>query len=680
MRESLSSYGVFVRPGVSDNQIRTLRDQNFEAYPELDHYLQSRPAGTYSVKASPIDEWLRDLDTICTTRVVIDYESDDSSSVADRLHDFRLALELFAAAGVALPPEINLSLPKYGRRVMVDENLEILTEGRGDINDAQADPPNHIFIYPYTPHPLDHAVASRFDRPRVGVIVHELCHVAHAYHASEYFDLSDTSLLGPAQAVLHEKVSEYATVSPRESVAETMAAVINGEDFDSEVMRIYDAFGGPPIDRLNQAFLDIPAPPAPYARGESSRSTAQAITDPADPRIGMFPRGGHTSEARSVSERVMAAALTLVNKLSWRGSSVPDANTGWNPALVTAWGVPNHFTQWLAGEAEPDDESTMTCIDVVFYAAYLAGVVDKRWLQRVYAAATAAAQDTPDGLTLTKDGYGHRIEAGGLRWAQALTKPLNFDRRRRYVIDPTTNVGGPDIPAGSVVFFNGPIGHVALSLGTRNQGRQELVSLWAFPMRFPLGRIRATTQGWMQRTSVEELVATAGLTNARIEYATPVWPTDPAATGGVASGSSARSITDPAGTGVGDRPDRGAMLGQARPAAVTSPAERAAWVKERTAPRPTTHTGIKFAELQTKVTAAAAEAHRWLDSQPQPAPARPLEEVCLAQLRALAGQLFPLGIASSQTVDDTALPSDAHTRRLLERPADWTAVPDWETL
>jgi hypothetical protein len=116
------------------------------------------------------------------------------------------------------------------------------------------------------------------------------------------------------------------------------------------------------------------------------------------------------------------------------------------------------------------------------------------------------------------------------------------------------------------------------------------------------------------------------------------------------------------------------------------PADPAAWARERIKPR--LQEGgtrpISPSDLEAMLAVAATESDEWLEAEARRYPWGSLEgllERCLAQLRALADQLFDhTGIASTTTVDDTVVATEPSTRRLLERPDDWTPIPDWQTL
>lgn len=433
---------------------------------------------------------------------------------------------------------------------------------------------------------------------------------------------------------------------------------------------------------------------------EGSGSVARSIIDPADPQVGMLQHTVGHIPVGSASERVVAAARQLIGGLRWRGGTGADASSGWRVDEATGDGFPNDMALWLHGKGpEPDERSTMNCWDAILFSAYRAGVIDRAWIDHLYTrAARVTAENARQYFDPSTNDYDIPFEPDRYKIGEESTQTVFYDAvmegmvsgpLQRYTVDPRTGAH-PVIPLGHIVFFNGAGGHVALSLGTRDgQGRQEVMSHWNSPRRL----LDEAGAGFMQVTSVEEL--TAALGKSVIEFAAPAWAQHAVQRSGVSAsavfGSVAGSVIDPAAPHIGRRLPAGTLASespttQVRALTPMTPAHRAAWVKERTRPRPDViaATGLTVAGLEAKVAAAAAEADdqlaRTTSRFPWGALSHGLQEVCLAQMRALVKELFPLGLGSQAPLDDTVLPTDPIIRRWLERPQDWTWVTDWQAL
>ncbi|MCF6476294.1 hypothetical protein FAF44_49340 [Nonomuraea sp. MG754425] len=217
----------------------------------------------------------------------------------------------------------------------------------------------------------------------------------------------------------------------------------------------------------------------------------------------------------SQNRKVIAAGEELVGSLQWRGPSGPDENAGWGLRRETAWGYAHDFFRWLLGEGpEPTAWSTMNCWEALMFTAYRAGVVDKRWLDQVYQHASLDAR--------IADLTGNRAYAFDV-FARWVTYSLAPGLRLPYVIDPATGIGVTDIPRGFVIFVD-DIAHAMLSLGTRDtHGRQEVLSHWVYPERANMHLPEGFQWGFMQRTTVEELLATDVFKQGRVEFGKPIW-------------------------------------------------------------------------------------------------------------------------------------------------------------
>jgi hypothetical protein len=247
----------------------------------------------------------------------------------------------------------------------------------------------------------------------------------------------------------------------------------------------------------------------------TSASTVNALVDPA-------PTSRYRGQGSVVSPSALAVveqARNLVRRLRWRGGSEPDRHAGWALSEVTTWGHQNDFARWINRHGDtPNEHSTMGCTEAILFAAYRAGVVTRQWLTQLYEHAANTARNA------FVDTWAERDTA----WLTALIRGMYRGDLSQYHLDwYQSGIGGPDIPAGNLIFFDG-YGHVALSLGARDaQGRQQVLSHLAAPRRFPQGPLdTSTTYGWMQVTSVEELVADAGY--SLVEFAAPAWDQDTA--------------------------------------------------------------------------------------------------------------------------------------------------------
>jgi len=231
----------------------------------------------------------------------------------------------------------------------------------------------------------------------------------------------------------------------------------------------------------------------------------------------------------SRSQRVARAAYEMVGRLLWRGGSGPDGNAGWREPATTSHGYRNDFLHWLQDGTgtvpEPSPvTAVMNCWQVVFFSAYRAGLVTKAQLQDIHQQASSAAAAASDAkgheLNSTRAfsdirDFGRQMaRAGQGAYYATLEQSLYRGNLSQYQFASPTGANPTDIPVGNVVIFDSLYHHVALSLGVRDaQGRQLVMSLWNFPQyAFDPADIDPNSDGpqdaygWMQLTSVEELV------------------------------------------------------------------------------------------------------------------------------------------------------------------------------
>ena len=348
------------------------------------------------------------------------------------------------------------------------------------------------------------------------------------------------NLLAEAGPVLSEPMSaladalyDFEQVVDRQAAEDAAHEAVEGDPYDVALERLAGALaivtGQVPEDGEAAGVYDAPQPealvPAPVPVPASGRAAAA----------------------------VAEAALDLVGALRWRGASSPDPASDWLVGEVTRWGHLNHFARWIRGTGpEPNEWSTMNCWEMVLFAAYRAGAVDKAWLDRIHAEASNAAvtalaehansgsQNVLGGVPVARDAYGQLASVGEVAYDATLLRGMYQGELSEY---PVGAEHRPVIPAGDLIFFNGS-NHVGLSLGGRDdEGRQLMLSLWAFPAHRPAGPYNTTyTYGVLQMTSVEELIEAAGMYADKIEFATPAWAT-PAAT--PAAGIGDAGVQDP---------------------------------------------------------------------------------------------------------------------------------------
>jgi hypothetical protein len=230
--------------------------------------------------------------------------------------------------------------------------------------------------------------------------------------------------------------------------------------------------------------------------------------------------------------RVVNTARQFVGHLRWGGSSGPSPRDGWQISETTGRGDTNDFARWVLGSGPPGPNATMASHELILFAAHQAGVIDLTWLRRVYGQASGRAQtayagflNAHPGAGLQRaprfdDGHGNHLTAPELAFQNTLIDYLAPAPRQHYRINPRTGIGGPDIPTGHVILFDGINGHAALSLGTRDRyGHQEILSLWNRPQAIPRAPGERHSAGFLQKTTIEELAHRF----RTIEHAAPPW-------------------------------------------------------------------------------------------------------------------------------------------------------------
>ncbi|MDN3351901.1 hypothetical protein [Actinomadura sp. DC4] len=293
--------------------------------------------------------------------------------------------------------------------------------------------------------------------------------------------------------------------------------------------------------------LWIPTRPVQPGAGPWTPGAGHGLAGAAEPSFATpepSVRGGEHVQRRLMT---VSAARDLVGRLRWRGATGPEPKAGWRSSEVTNERHPNDMARWLAHEDAPEPAETgiMNCWDAILFSAYRARLVDKRWLQQIYDYASNVAinatryhrrydrGDDSYEYPMVKDRFGRKWYRPMAEYYGALMATLYGGPLQRYAVDPESGVGGPDIPAGHIVFFDWPE-HVAISAGTRDaQGRQIIFGSWIHPKSLPdpENPVWKKPFGFMQETTVEELIQAAGMKNATIEFAAPSWAAPPDADG-----------------------------------------------------------------------------------------------------------------------------------------------------
>lgn len=212
---------------------------------------------------------------------------------------------------------------------------------------------------------------------------------------------------------------------------------------------------------------------------------------------------------RIKTSRMLQTTATWVGDLEWRGGSGPDAGANYQIGLDTGGGFNrhNHFAHWLRnGGPEPDQNSTMNCWEAVMFMAYRSGLIAKQWLVDLHTQAAQAGQD----------------QASVQAYYNVLKGKLGVNSANAWTYSPVPP-GNPNIPAGHLIFMNG-LSHVLMSKGTRDGNeRQEVYSMWIYPQMLPVGPLNAMTHGWMQDTTLEQIMITSGGIGNAVTFANPPW-------------------------------------------------------------------------------------------------------------------------------------------------------------
>ncbi|WTD52759.1 hypothetical protein OHA77_29455 [Streptosporangium sp. NBC_01639] len=269
---------------------------------------------------------------------------------------------------------------------------------------------------------------------------------------------------------------------------------------ETAITRVWGADGAVPEQVVRQ-LADLRQTPE---RLEEVAHRIDAQAHAADPhRVAALIDAQHAAWfADSRGRAVVEAGKRLIDNLRWTPSGLDRRD--WQIRMDRSDYPRNDFAAWLRGVGpEPGLTATMSCWEAAMFSAYLAGGIDKAWLEYIHAEAATASR------------------TGSGNYYETLMGHLVPGPREPYVIDPITGVGGPDIPAGYVIFINGAV-HVVTSAGTRDtQGRQEILNHSDGPQTGPV------PDGMRPQTTLEEWVAMANkegrYTKLVIEFGMPPW-------------------------------------------------------------------------------------------------------------------------------------------------------------
>jgi len=256
LQEQLRNVGDVTAPGVPPDRVRELMDQypnpatGQTQFPELESYLDSGASGSNQI--NPADERVEQRDVGGT---VVTIHSDRTDSLRDRRIDLLVqAIRTVQAAGYQVPP-LTAHLPKYGRKLVVDQDQITPAAGAQSLYRAEYIAPDAVVTSPEgIGNPLDgqRYLSTQLGPDGVGTMVHEIGHFLHHHQNSDLFhDLLFTEFAAPAgpgaaaPGATAVSVSGYAGSNPREFVAEVFLGLVYGRTFSNEVMEMYDGLGGP---------------------------------------------------------------------------------------------------------------------------------------------------------------------------------------------------------------------------------------------------------------------------------------------------------------------------------------------------------------------------------------------------------------------------------------------------
>lgn len=251
-----------------------------------------------------------------------------------------------------------------------------------------------------------------------------------------------------------------------------------------------------------------------------------------------FPSLNVRRETELRNQRVLNEGRALVGSFRWRGGSGTDPADGWRIKERTKWKNVNDFARWIRNKGSaPGAEGVMNCTQAVLYILYRAGAVDAATLRELH---REAAEDARAAYVRERD-----TDAASAAYVRKIYDFLAPGPRTAFTIDPVTGIGGPDIPAGHLVFIP-ETHHTMISLGTRGpDGHQEVLSHWRYPQ--PGGDPYEHLTGFLQKTSVEDVVSSEGAASRRekavhIESAVSAWLLE---TDGVVGSSSPNGAPPP---------------------------------------------------------------------------------------------------------------------------------------
>ncbi|MWA07195.1 hypothetical protein F8568_044040 [Actinomadura sp. LD22] len=236
-------------------------------------------------------------------------------------------------------------------------------------------------------------------------------------------------------------------------------------------------------------------------------------------------------EKAALNQNILKVGRAYKGAFRWGGRSGPDMSS-WEMEIGTTSDITalrNDFARYMLdiGPA-PGRDGIMNCWEAILRIVHLAGGTDVWTLRRLHADAAAAARTAFEETIGDK---ALRVKAARNAFHDKIGMFLGPGQRTPYIIDPVTKIGGPDIPAGHIVFMDG-MNHVAYSRGERDAENRSLVfshfcdpnpgvfpSSGKFSFEEP-GSIQKF--GSWQETSIEELREYRP-NWTRIESAIPSW-------------------------------------------------------------------------------------------------------------------------------------------------------------
>lgn len=178
------------------------------------------------------------------------HHSARDADLGPRLDALLKALSAVIAAGFDVPKRLKIFLAKEGRAI----NAERVCTAGESTPKALFNPPDILHLSGALGcSPLDGSAGgvAKLDPRDLNFVIHQLGHFLHfarspgAFYSLYGAEWKDIGVLAAG------RVSPYATINPREFVAEVFLGLVLGNNFDDEVLAVYDALGGPVSGRFS---------------------------------------------------------------------------------------------------------------------------------------------------------------------------------------------------------------------------------------------------------------------------------------------------------------------------------------------------------------------------------------------------------------------------------------------